>query len=111
MGFVNPVIYVYACNTLTPWIKGMPEPIYISHIALPTSDKDLVIENGGSTFYVHLHGGCTILMYTLHFSLVASYMPHSFIHSQALMCLVDDSSVLLGSSYGIWDMPIIAFMF
>ena len=50
----------YVCNNLTPQIKGMPEPIYVSHIALPTSLKNMVIGNGGSTF----------LMYTLHFSLL-----------------------------------------
>ena len=40
-------------DTLTPQIKGTPEPIYM-HIALPTSLKNLVIVNGGSSysFYV-----------------------------------------------------------
>ena len=35
---------------------------HISHIALLASLKNLVI---GSTFYVHLHGGCTFSSYTM----------------------------------------------
>ena len=48
---------------------------HISHIALLASLKNLVIGNGGSTFYVRLHGGCTFLI-TL--SISHYCMLHSF---------------------------------
>ena len=53
------VVYIFlvsksSCNTLKTQIKGMPEPIYHIYMALPTSLKnDVVIGNGGSTFFMY----------------------------------------------------------
>ena len=45
-------------------------------IAILATFKNLIIRNGGSTFYVHLHGGWTFLMYALHFSLLHASFHH-----------------------------------
>ena len=88
LGFRSPVLVInnnnnvcmHVCNTLTPQIKGMPEPIYHIIIALPTSLKNLVIGNGGGTFFVYtfIARRCTILMYCT-LSISHYYMPCSFI--------------------------------
>ena len=53
----------------------------ISHIGLPAILRNLLIVNGGNTFYVRLHGGCSYI-FDVHssFLIIACFIP-----SQALM--------------------------
>ena len=71
------------CNTLTPQIKGMPEPISHIYIALPTSLKNLVIGNGGNIFlytpswrvYIfHVHSPFLITTCLIHLQALMLYL-------------------------------------
>ena len=79
--------YPYIFDTL----DKMNTKTHTSHIALLARLKNLLIGNGGKCFFMYtfaeavhfyvatssiLHGGCTFLMYTLHFSLLRV----SFLH-------------------------------
>ena len=85
---------------------------HLSHVALLASLKILKnLENGniGSTFCVHLHGGCIFLLYLHYFSgllenVAFEYVNHPFhvtlIHIPNFKCLEKSTSILVNALVG-----------